>query len=107
MKAMIAFTETDFRCRMQMIQDYFDEQTDATCGICDVCISKRKKDNLAAFGSLREEILYVMKTSVFTVEQLEKQIAPNDRELFVDVVRELVDEGLLMYDSVWRLKRKR
>lgn len=107
MKAMIAFTETDFRCRMQMIQDYFDEQTDATCGICDVCISKRKKDNLVAFGSLREEILSVMKTHVFTVEQLEKQIAPNDRELFVDVVRELVDEGLLMYDSVWRLKRKR
>jgi ATP-dependent DNA helicase RecQ len=106
MKAMIAFAETDFRCRMQMIQDYFDEQTEATCGICDVCISKRKKDNLVAFGSLREEILSVMKTHVFTVEQLEKQISPKDRELFVDVVRELVDEGLLMYDSVWRLKRK-
>jgi ATP-dependent DNA helicase RecQ len=106
MEAMISFVETSFRCRMQMIQDYFDEQTEATCGICDVCVEKRKKDNLAAFGSLREEILAVMKTNLFTVEQLEKQISPTDRELFVDVVRELVDEGELVYDDVWRLRRK-
>src|SRR5690606_24568622 len=53
MKSMISFVETDFRCRMQMIQEYFGEETDATCGICDVCIEKRKRttsSRSASFG---------------------------------------------------------
>lgn len=106
MKAMTGYVETTFRCRMQYIQDYFGEQTESTCGMCDVCIDKRKKDNYAAFEALRSEVLAAMKNHVLTIEQLEKQITPKDRELFVDVVRELVDEGELMYDQVWRLKRR-
>ena len=104
MQAMIGFVENKVRCRMQMIQDYFGESTEATCGLCDVCIAKRKKDNLLIYEKLREEVLHVMKNNSFSVEQLEKEIGPSDRELFVDVVRELVDEGVLVYDNAWRLK---
>jgi ATP-dependent DNA helicase RecQ len=104
LKAMTSFVESTFRCRMQLIQGYFDEHTEETCGICDVCIEKRRKDNTVAFEGLRSEVLTVMKKNIFTIEQLEKQIAPADRELFVDVVRELLDEGVLAYDNVWRLK---
>lgn len=107
MRSMISYVETNFRCRMQFIQDYFDEQTEETCGICDVCIEKRKKDNLRDFEKLREEVLVVMKEKVLSVEQLEERLAPKDRELFVDVVRELVDEGYLAYDKVWKLQRIR
>jgi ATP-dependent DNA helicase RecQ len=106
MRAMIAYTGSTFRCRMQLIQDYFNEETHTTCGICDVCIEKRKKDNAHAFEELREEICTVMKKNVLTVEQLEHQISPKDRELFVDVVRDLVDEGTLRYDKVWKLRMK-
>ncbi|MGC1244068.1 MAG: ATP-dependent DNA helicase RecQ [Chryseosolibacter sp.] len=106
LKAMTAFVETTFRCRMQLIQEYFDEHTEETCGICDVCIEKRKKDNTLAYREIREEVVTVMKNNTFTIDQLEKQIAPKDRELFVDVVREMVDEGVLVYDNVWRLKLK-
>lgn len=105
-RSMIAFVDTSFRCRMQFIQQYFDEDTEETCGICDVCIERRKKDNLKAFEKLREEILVVMKQNVFSIEQLEKEIEPRDRELFVDVVRELVDEGVLLYDKVWHLRMR-
>lgn len=103
-KAMTSFVETTFRCRMQFIQDYFDEHTEETCGICDVCIEKRRKDNTLAFEELRSEVLTVMEKDILTIEQLEKRIAPKDRELFVDVVRELLDEGVLAYDNVWRLR---
>ena len=106
-KAMVSFVDTTFRCRMQLIQEYFDEYTEETCGICDVCIEKRKKENTHAFDEVRNEVIAVMRGGVRTVEDLEKQIAPRDRELFVDVVRELVDEGVLAYDEVWRLKMKK
>jgi ATP-dependent DNA helicase RecQ len=102
--SVTAFVQNTFRCRMQLIQDYFDETTFQSCGICDVCIEKRKKDNTAAFENLIREILTVMKNKPLTLEELEQQVAPKDRELFVDVVRELVDEGKLEYDKVWKLK---
>jgi ATP-dependent DNA helicase RecQ len=48
--------------------------------------------------------LSVIKQKTLTIEQLEEIIAPTDSEVFIDVVRDLVDEGQLEYDDVWRLK---
>ncbi len=103
MNAMISFVTTSHRCRMQLIQDYFNEISTKVCGICDVCINQRKQDNIHAFGNLRDEVVTVLRNKSFTVEELEEHIAPRDHELFVDVVREMVDEGLLMYDIAWKL----
>ena len=89
---------------MQVVQEYFNEETDKECGICDICIQKRKKSNLKDYDLLKVEILNVLKLKAYSVEELEQHIAPNDKELFVDVVRDLVDEGTLVYDTVWKLK---
>ncbi len=104
MNAMIDFVKIQHRCRMQMIQDYFNEITFDSCGICDVCIEKRKNDNRRAFEELWNEVLSALKQEDKTVEELEDRIAPRDHELFVDVIREMVDDGVLEYDNAWRLK---
>lgn len=104
MKAMIQFATTLHRCRMQMIQDYFNEMTFSTCGICDVCIERRKKENVRAFDELRDEVLNMLRQESQTIDELEERIAPKDHELFVDVIREMVDDGHLEYDNAWRLK---
>jgi len=105
MKAMVQYVTTQHRCRMLLIQDYFNEDADRDCGICDVCIEKRKKENTRDFDALRQEILTVLQRENMTVELLEERIAPRDRELFVDVVRDMVDDGELGYDKTWRLYR--
>jgi ATP-dependent DNA helicase RecQ len=107
MKAVVSFVETSQRCRMQIMQDYFGEVSYKTCGICDVCINQRKSENLHTVKELRDEVLNVLKEKAITVEQLEELIAPRDQELFIDVVREMVDEGLLVYDAVWKLQLKK
>lgn len=103
MKAMIDYVISSHRCRMQMMQAYFDEDTDDTCGICDSCVEKRKQDNMHDFEEIREEIITILARQMLTVEQLEERIAPRHHELFVDVVREMVDEAILVYDVNWRL----
>ena len=89
---------------MQLIQEYFGEETFETCGKCDVCIDQKKKENSVQLQSLRGEILTLVKSKLYTIDQLEKRIAPSDTGLFVELVREMVDEGELEYDKVWRLK---
>ncbi|MBL0739927.1 RecQ family ATP-dependent DNA helicase [Chryseolinea lacunae] len=104
MEAMVAFATTAHRCRMQMIQDYFGEETFNTCGICDVCIQNRKHENMEAYEDLHGEVATVLKKKPMTVEELEEIIAPRDHELFVDVIREMVDDGKLAYDAAWKLR---
>ncbi|HYG18147.1 MAG TPA: ATP-dependent DNA helicase RecQ [Ohtaekwangia sp.] len=104
MKVMVDYVRLTHRCRMQVIQDYFNEVTYKTCGICDVCINQRKKENILEYEGLYQEIKNVIAKKPLTVEQLEEIIAPADHELFVDVVREMVDEGMLVYDDGWQLR---
>ncbi len=83
----------------------FGEENAADCGKCDVCVARRKKNNIRQMEELREEILRVLSTHLLGVEELEDYIAPEDHELFIDVVREMVDDGELKYDETWRLRR--
>ncbi|MCK6618626.1 MAG: RecQ family ATP-dependent DNA helicase [Cyclobacteriaceae bacterium] len=104
MKAMIEYVTSTHRCRMNLIQDYFGEETWQPCGKCDVCIAKKKKENEAEALLLRQEISRLLQEKVMTSEELEKAINPEDTELFIEVIREMVDEGVLVYDEIWRLK---
>jgi ATP-dependent DNA helicase RecQ len=103
MAAIVDFVSNEKVCRMVMIQNYFGEKTIQTCGICDVCIESRKKQNTTAFEGMRIEVLTVIRKQALTLEQLEEIIAPEDPELLIDAVRDLVDEGQLEYDDVWKL----
>lgn len=103
MKAMADFVTNSTQCRMQMIQEYFGEEPVDVCGKCDVCVARRKKENQHELTDLRNQVLLLLSRGGKTVEELEEQIAPRDHELFVDVVREMVDDGEIEYDAVWRL----
>jgi ATP-dependent DNA helicase RecQ len=106
MRAMIAFVTNTHRCRMQIVQDYFGEDTFQTCGICDVCVDRKKKENKTEMESIRSEVLKFLTSQKLPIEQLEEMVNPDDTEVFVDIIRDLVDEGLIEYDEVWRLQKK-
>ena len=105
-KAMSEFVTGTHRCRMQFIQEYFGEETDARCGKCDVCIEEKKRENRTEIEVLKKEILTLLKDKLYTIDQLENRIAPADVSVFVDVIREMVDDAEIEYDSVWRLRIK-
>ena len=104
--AMIAYVTQSHRCRMEVIQEYFDEEALIPCGICDVCIEKRKKENQTALKDYQEQIFYLLKEKSFSAEELETAVSPQDQELFVEVLREMVDNGDVVYDEFWVLHLK-
>lgn len=106
MEAIKNYAEQDHQCRMQVIQEYFDEVTYATCGMCDICIGKRKKENLLMLKDYEQQILYLLKQKPMTVEELETAVDPTEKELFIEVVREMVDSAQIEYDEFWVLKKK-
>lgn len=103
MEAMVNYVSQTHRCRMQLIQEYFDEVTYETCEKCDVCLERKKKENLAVFSDYHDQIIYLLKQKNMTVEDLEQAVSPNDHEVFVEVVREMVDAAVIGYDKFWVL----
>ncbi len=106
MDRMIEYTRQTHRCRMQVIQEYFDEITYEICGVCDVCISKKKKDNSTTLKDYFDQINYLLGQKPMTIDELEAAVAARDKELFIEAIRELVDAGSISYDEVWVLHKK-
>ncbi|RIW13990.1 RecQ family ATP-dependent DNA helicase [Algoriphagus lacus] len=94
-KSMVEYAHQVRLCRTQFIQEYFGEQTDAECGICDVCIEKKKQlvpetqedrlklkilETLAESGELSEQALF---------EKLNKPLSDSNLRL----LRQLIDQG--------------
>ncbi|HZY79832.1 MAG TPA: RecQ family ATP-dependent DNA helicase [Cyclobacteriaceae bacterium] len=101
MKAMVNYVTQDRTCRMQVMQEYFDELNTKPCGMCDICIDRKKKEDLHALKNYREQILYLLKQKKMPVDELQTAVEPDDEEVFIEVVREMLDEGILYYDDFW------
>jgi ATP-dependent DNA helicase RecQ len=101
MEAMSNYVTQTRLCRMQVMQEYFDELNTKPCGMCDVCIDRKKSEDLHALKNYREQILYLLKQKKMPVDELEDAVDPVDKEVFVEVVREMLDEGVLYYDDFW------
>lgn len=101
--AMIGYVEQSTKCRMQVIQEYFDEVTYTTCGVCDVCIRKKKKESSTLYNDYQQQIKYLLGPTALSVEELETQVAASDKELLMEVIQEMLENGELMYDEQWLL----
>ncbi|HCW09018.1 MAG TPA: RecQ family ATP-dependent DNA helicase [Cytophagales bacterium] len=106
MDAIVQYVEQTHRCRMQQIQEYFGEITYDICGICDVCISKKKLNADVTIHDYFEQINYLLSKNPMNIDDLETAVAPRNKELFIEAVRELVDRGTIAYDDVWVLHKK-
>jgi len=105
MNAMIDYVQRTDHCRMQLVQEYFDEETFLECGICDVCLAKKKKENLVALKDYKDQVFYLLSQKPMTPEQLEDAVSPGERELFIEVLREMVDANEIRYDEFWVLHK--
>lgn len=105
MEAMVEYTNQSHRCRTQFIQSYFGEETFSTCGACDVCIAKKKKENRTAVKDYHDQILFLLQQKPMTSEELEDAVNPDDHDLLVDVIREMLDANEIKYDEFWVLRK--
>lgn len=100
---MIQYSEQSTTCRMLFIQDYFNETSEEPCGVCDVCYARKKRTNLNALKAFEEQIRFFLAQQPLAPESLVEAAAPEDEELFLEAVREMVDSNQLFYDHHWIL----
>lgn len=96
-----------YRCRTQLLLDYFGETNYASCGICDNCIARKK--HLAQnpdFELQRTQILQKLALRSMAVHTLVAALKPQNEALYLEAIRQLVAAEEIAYDAAGNLYRK-
>ena len=95
---MTAYAENDTRCRSRMLQEYFGDREDGDCGVCDICLARRRAAKAAAENTrpesvgLEERIAELLAEEPRDIRELVAEFRTGD-DAVVAAVRKLLDEG--------------
>ena len=90
-EAMIAYAENNSECRSRQLLRYFGETQSCDCGVCDVCIAKKKTSR----NGLDDEIIDILAASPLTIKQLSQRLPKIAKDELTSTVRRLLDRGVL------------
>ncbi|MFZ4797894.1 MAG: RecQ family ATP-dependent DNA helicase [Bacteroidia bacterium] len=104
MQAMMAYAKPSDLCRSRQLLEYFNDYSANDCGYCDVCIDKKKvKEKTELTNVIKEEIIALVKQNPISSVELFEQVSTTDMQIFTIVLRLLLDNNILRYDSAYQL----
>ena len=103
--SVIQYVKHQERCRTALLLEYFGEDYNEKCGICDTCIRQKKKQEVVHVDRYHQLIDHLLVEGPLLVEDIMEKINPTDRDTFLQVIRDMVDRDELKYDELWRLYR--
>lgn len=94
-KKAIAYAE-DSICRSQQLLHYFGEKDAPVCGVCDVCLQRKKQalDN-ESFERLRQKITRLLSDEALPVKELVDSFAPKMHPDVLETLTFMQQEGLI------------
>ena len=109
MEAVITYVHNRQQCRTQQLLAYFGETSYEACGVCDNCIDQKKhqSDNVLRQHYQKQVLALLHEEVDLNLEKLTKVLDPADKELFANLVSELLDHGVLYYDEFGKIRTSR
>lgn len=94
-QAMIAYADSEDKCRSRMLLHYFGEQNSHNCGVCDVCLQRHSSGlRQSEFDDIATEIRRQLASGPLFPDELKSRIdAPSDR--FRQVLAFLLEQELI------------
>lgn len=104
----IRYTTEKTQCRSQFIGQYFGDDAIPACGVCDNCLQAKKTAlTSAGFEEIRKKVEDKLRQGPCTTHEL-MQVAGNDAEEVLKVLRFLQDEQFIEITAAGRVSlRKR
>lgn len=91
---MLRYANNTEECRSVLLEQYFGDKNSKPCGVCDVCLSKRRGDE--DLSHVRERVLSEVAEGHYTPHELVEHLA-YDPDKVSTVVKSLLSEGRMCY----------
>ena len=100
-ESIVEYVTSEDRCRSQIIENYFGDKESKECGVCDVCLRKRRGAESQA--SVVERIMALLGEAELDIKELTSamNIAP---ERVVEVVDKMVASEKISISKYGKLK---
>ncbi|MDE7130149.1 MAG: RecQ family zinc-binding domain-containing protein, partial [Alistipes sp.] len=89
-ESMLRYVGSDDECRSAVLERYFGAADARECGVCDVCLARRKDRRTGA--DMETKIINALKNSSMSVRELIAAVGGNETTA-VAAVDKLIDEG--------------
>ena len=105
-EAVIRYITQQHRCRVQLLLEYFGEETYQQCKQCDVCLAKQQDENhlsAESYQACRGMVLQRLQAGMQELHQIVDSIDSTTEEIVLSTIRQMLDNGELAYDSTSKL----
>ncbi len=107
-KSVKHYAEQPNRCRTQLLLEYFNEITDAECGICDNCLKKRKQNKIEiedreGDNGIRFKIKQLLQNGAMSLSLITQIMQPLNQSKFQEIIKKMIEYEEIRYDVEGRL----
>jgi ATP-dependent DNA helicase RecQ len=104
---MIHYVKQKERCRSVLLLEYFGESGAKDCGVCDLCLQKKKvQANHENYTKFHSPILSAIGEEQMEINQVVQKIDIKSKNAILSVIREMVDSGEIIYTEQGRLQKR-
>lgn len=104
-EAIIHYAQQSVKCRMAVLQEYFGEVVNKTCGICDICLEKKKKEPSSPENrKIRQLLIHQISSNPLRPDDLSIRFPEEDISILQTMIKAMLDSGELYYDVSGKLR---
>ncbi|MEZ5046609.1 MAG: ATP-dependent DNA helicase RecQ [Chitinophagaceae bacterium] len=95
------WVENTKECRSSSLILFFGETLKKTCGLCDICLRKKKNHNILVFEEVKNTILQLLKTKqAITLQDLSLHYSSLSQDELKKIIRFLIDDGQIKINEL-------
>lgn len=100
--SVIRYANNKDICRSQLLLEYFGEQDSNICGVCDVCLDKKKKNiDGTEFDKLQSLILNALKSKKMRLEEFNHLLNKYNKSDQVNAIQFMLETNRISFDGIF------
>lgn len=104
--AILDYVDTPGKmCRSRTLEAYFGETSTKECGKCDYCLRKANPSGAGQIRELSTAILAYIGDLEMEMRDLVENVPVGTREARLEIIREMLDKGILKRGEGMTVKR--